>query len=112
MRRWRGGWRIAGEAMRRELAEELGIACDEPEQLPVTNRFVYAENYKLERSLDHDGQDAVMFFVRLPQEQELRLQSEEIADAHWFEPDEAVVVFPVPIQRSIFQECMVMAKGC
>ena len=58
-------WTLAGggveagespvEAMRRELAEALGIICEAPDQLPVRNRFVYSHDYKLKRCLDHDG---------------------------------------------------------
>jgi 8-oxo-dGTP pyrophosphatase MutT (NUDIX family) len=112
-------WTLAGggveagesavEAMRRELAEELGLECEELEQLPVRNRFVYSEDYKLKRGLDHDGQQAVMFFVRIPQDTELRIQSDEIAEVRWFEPDEAAGAFPVANQRTVFQECMVIA---
>ncbi len=112
-------WTLAGggveagespvEAMRRELAEELGIVCDAPDQLPVQSRFVYSHEYKLKRGLDHDGQQAVMFFVRVPTGIDLRLQAEEIAEARWFRPDEAVAAFPVANQRTVFQECMVLA---
>lgn len=97
------------EAMRRELAEELGIACEQPEQLAVGNRFVYSAEYKRKRGLDHDGQQAVMFFVRVPDDCELHLQAEEVADARWFEPNMAVAAFPAANQRSVFQECMVLA---
>lgn len=112
-------WTLAGggveagespvEAMRRELAEELGIECEDLAQLPVRNRFVYSQEYKLKRGLDHDGQQAVMFFARIPVETELRIQAEEVAEARWFKPDEAAGAFPVAVQRSIFQECMVVA---
>jgi 8-oxo-dGTP pyrophosphatase MutT (NUDIX family) len=97
------------EAMRRELAEELGVECEHMEQLPVRNRFVYRPDYKLKRGLDHDGQQAVMFFARIPAGTDLRLQVEEIAEARWFRPDEAVAAFPVANQRTVFQECMVLA---
>ena len=112
-------WTLAGggveagespvEAMRRELAEELGIECEDLDELPVQNRFIYSPAYKLKRGLDHDGQQAVMFFVRIPPDSELRLQEEEIAEARWFTPDEAVGAFPVGAQRAVFQECMVLA---
>jgi 8-oxo-dGTP pyrophosphatase MutT (NUDIX family) len=112
-------WTLAGggveagespvEAMRRELAEELGLACEEPIQLPVTNRFVYSEDYKRKRGLDHDGQDAVMFMVRVPNDCSLRLHAEEVAQARWFTPDAAAAAFPVMAQRVAFQECMVLA---
>jgi len=112
-------WTLAGggveagespvEAMRRELAEELGIGCDGIEELPVANRFVYSEDYKHSRGLDHDGQQAVMFFVRIDRNCELRLQQEEIAEARWFTPEEAAAAFPVAKQRTVFQECMVLA---
>lgn len=96
-------------AMRRELAEELGIRCEAPDELPVRNRFIYSDEYKRKRRLDHDGQDAVMFFIRLPEDTSLHLQAEEIADARWFRPDEAAAAFPVTNQRVVFQECMVLA---
>jgi len=112
-------WTLAGggveagespvEAMRRELAEELGLECEDLEQLPVLNRFVYSPSYKLKRGLDHDGQQAVMFFVRLSAESELRIQAEEIAEARWFQPDKAAGAFPVANQRTVFQECMALA---
>ena len=114
-------WTLAGggveagespvEAMRRELAEELGIACEDLEELPVTNRFVYSSGYRAKRNLDHDGQQAVMFSVRLPSDAAIRIQAEEIAEARWFDPDEAAAAFPVMKQRSVFQECMVVARG-
>lgn len=113
-------WTLAGggveagespvEAMRRELAEELGLACDELQQLPVANRFVYSEDYKRKRALDHDGQEAVMFCVRVPQDETLRLQAEEIAEARWFAPEHAEAAFPVQVQRHIFQQCLQAAN--
>lgn len=112
-------WTLAGggveagespvEAMRRELAEELGIECESLDELPVRNRFVYSPAYKLARGLDHDGQQAVMFFVRIPSDTELRVQAGEVAEARWFQPDEAAGAFPVANQRTVFQECMVLA---
>lgn len=112
-------WTLAGggveagespvEAMRRELAEELGIECEELDELPVQNRFVYSAAYKSKRGLNHDGQQAVMFFARIPEGSALRLQADEIAEARWFKPDEAVGAFPVGAQRAAFQECMVLA---
>lgn len=112
-------WTLAGggveagespvEAMRRELAEELGLECEDLDELPVQNRFVFSSDYKVKRGLDHDGQQAVMFFVRIPPDRPLQLQVEEIAKARWFKPDEAVGAFPVGAQRAVFQECMVLA---
>jgi 8-oxo-dGTP pyrophosphatase MutT (NUDIX family) len=112
-------WTLAGggveagespvEAMRRELAEELGLECEELEQLPVTNRFVYSPAYKAKRGLDHDGQQAVMFAVRISRDAALRVQAEEIAEARWFDRDAAVGAFPVLGQRSVFQECLVVS---
>jgi 8-oxo-dGTP pyrophosphatase MutT (NUDIX family) len=95
-----------GEAIRRELAEELGLSCEQAEPLPVANRFIYPAAYKSKRGLDHDGQDAVMFFVRAPRDCVLVIQAEELADARWFAPDAAAAAFPVSKQRAIFQQCM------
>lgn len=97
------------EAIRRELAEELGVECEDAEQLPVTNRFIYPQEHKEKRSLDHDGQDAVMFFVRIKADCALSLQAEEIADARWFSLDEARSAFPVSKQRAVFEDCMAAA---
>ena len=112
-------WTLAGggveagespvEAMRRELAEELGIECEDLDELPVQNRFVYSPAYKLKRGLDHDGQQAVMFFVRIARDSPLRIQADEVAEARWFKPDAAAGAFPVGEQRAVFQECMVLA---
>ncbi|MFN3462496.1 MAG: NUDIX domain-containing protein [Terricaulis sp.] len=110
-------WALAGggveqgetpeDAMRRELAEELGI--DRPaalRRLAVTNRFLYAGDYKAKRGLDHDGQSAVMFVCDVLTRPTLRLQSEEIADARWFHPDDAARAFPVEAQQTIFMACI------
>lgn len=112
-------WALAGggvengetpvDAMRRELAEELGIICEEVDELPVQNRFVYSESYKEKRGLDHDGQQAVMFFLRVPQGCELKLQAEELAAARWFKPEDAAAAFPVAHQRAVFEQCMACA---
>lgn len=112
-----GEWTLAGggveqgetvhEAMQREIAEELGVTLeDSPERLPVANRFIYGANYKENRSLDHDGQHATMFVVRLPQETRLTLQAEEVAEARWFSRDDAEFAFPVSEQREIFRDCV------
>ena len=110
-------WTLAGggveegetvhQAMRREIAEELGVALEEElEQLPVGNRFIYSAEHKAKRALDHDGQDAAMFLVRLPDNTSLALQAEEIADARWFGPNEVLKAFPVQKQREVFEACL------
>lgn len=97
------------EAMRRKLQEELGLLCGQPEQLPVRNRFIYSARYRLARGLNHDGQDAVMFFVRVPCECQVRIGTAKIAEVRWFEPEDAMKAFPAANQSTVFQECMVIA---
>lgn len=112
-----GEWTLAGggvedgetaqQAMRREIAEELGVELEEElERLPVGNRFIYSAEHKARKELDHDGQDAAMFVVRFPRDAQLALQSEEIADARWFTADEALAAFPVVKQRKVFEACL------
>lgn len=95
------------QAMQRELAEELGIAgVPRLRRLSVTNRFIYSDNYKRKRGLDHDGQDAVMFACLVPAGVRVNVQAEELADARWFAPEAALDAFPVAKQRAIFEACM------
>ena len=110
-------WTLAGggvedgetvhQAMRREIAEELGLSLKEDlERLPVGNRFIYSAEHKAKKALDHDGQDAAMFVVRLPHDSQLALQAEEIADARWFSASDALAAFPVAKQREVFEACL------
>lgn len=93
--------------MRREIAEELGVTLeDDIEALPVVNRFIYGAEHKAKRALDHDGQDATMFLVRLSANAPIALQAEEIAETRWFSRGEALGAFPVKNQREIFEACL------
>ena len=98
------------EAMRRELAEELGVGLEaELVALPVTNRFVYSVAHKSKRGLDHDGQDAVMFLCRVANDTPLTIQAEEIAEARWFAANDAAMAFPVTKQREVYRTCILAA---
>jgi len=112
-----GEWTLAGggvedgetvhQAMRREIAEELGVSLEEElERLPVGNRFIYSAEHKAKKALDHDGQEAAMFVVRPRHNAPLALQAEEIADARWFTAKEALAAFPVAKQREVFEACL------
>lgn len=95
------------QAMRREIAEELGVALEgAAEQLPVGNRFIYSAAHKARRALDHDGQEAVMFVVRLPNATPIAVQAEELAEARWFTRADAIRAFPVRKQREVFEACL------
>jgi 8-oxo-dGTP pyrophosphatase MutT (NUDIX family) len=99
-------------AMRRELAEELGVGLEaDLAELPVTNRFIYSPEHKAKRGLDHDGQDAVMFACLIERETSLRLQAEELAEARWFAAKDAADAFPVKEQREIFEACLAAFSG-
>ncbi len=112
-----GEWTLAGggvedgetvhQGMRREIAEELGVELEEGlERLPVGNRFIYSAEHKAKKALDHDGQEAAMFVVRLRRNAPLALQAEEIAEARWFSEEEALAAFPVAKQRQVFEACL------
>lgn len=112
-----GEWTFAGggveqgetahQAIRREIAEELGVTLEEDlEQLPVGNRFIYSAEHKAKRDLDHDGQEAAMFLVRLPNTALIVLQTEELAEARWFSKERVPGAFPVQKQREIFEACL------
>ena len=95
------------QAMRREIAEELGVTLEaELDQLSVSNRYIYRSDYQAKRSLDHDGQDASMFVVRLPRDTVLELQAEEISEARCLSRDDAASAFPVKQQREVFVACL------
>lgn len=112
-----GEWTLAGggveqgetpeEAIARELAEELGLTeWHELRRLEANNRFIYSKEHKLSRALDHDGQEAVMFLVRVDVGTPLTLQACEVADARWFASVQALRVLPVRAQSAVLETCL------
>lgn len=117
-----GEWTLAGggvedgetahQAMHREIAEELGVTLEEElERLPVGNRFIYSAEHKAKKALDHDGQEAAMFVVRLPGDTAVTLQAEEIVEARWFTFQEALEAFPVQNRREVFEYCVAVLRA-
>jgi len=112
-----GQWTLAGggvedgespvETMRRELAEDLGVGQEaELSELPVADHFIFSDEHKAKRALDHDGQEAVMFACWIKSDLLLQLQPDEVAEAKWFAANDAYAAFPVAKQRDIFGACL------
>lgn len=99
----------ANDAVQRELREELGLSgMDVARTVPLNIRseFVYPDEHRARRGLDHDGQLAELFHCRLPAGTEIHRQHEEIAAVGWFSRDGALEAFRVPAQRALFERCL------
>ncbi|MDZ7875039.1 MAG: NUDIX hydrolase [Rhizobium sp.] len=108
-----GGGVEAGETMAqaasRELQEELGLSHAQTAgtvPLNIRSEFIYSDNHKAKRGLDHDGQLTELFHCRLSPGTVIRRQVEEIEAVGWFTRDEALVAFKVAAQRELFERCL------
>jgi len=70
----------------RELAEEAGIAIDEPEALVPFARWITPEQIKVRF-------DTWFYLARAPAGAEPRVDGSEVVDARWYEPARALEAF-------------------
>jgi 8-oxo-dGTP pyrophosphatase MutT (NUDIX family) len=114
-----GNWTLPGggveedekpiDAARRELREELGLRDADMLRLTpmgIRSEFIYEQEHKEKRKLDHDGQLAEMFFCQVVGGVGIDRQVEEIMDFRWFSMADAITAIQVPAQKSIFQRCL------
>lgn len=95
------------DAMRRELAEEVGLVeLQGLWPLAEVHRFVFDERTRLKRGLDHDGQSALLFVVRVAAGVPIRLQAEEVNRHCWVPLKDAPQHMLVAAQREWLQRAL------
>lgn len=115
-----GHWTLVGggvelgestsEAMRRELAEEVGLVdLLALWPLPEVHRFLFDEGTRLRRGLDHDGQSASLFLARVVGGTPVRLQAEEVKRHCWVPLADAPRHLQVAAQRGWLERGLVDA---
>lgn len=93
------------QAMLREIREEAGLtALTEIQLSSVQHWYCFSEKIKNRRGLEHDGQIAKIFFVTVPSDSNVTIQTEEVQAFCWAPPESVETLIKVPEQQHLFRE--------
>jgi 8-oxo-dGTP diphosphatase len=104
-----GGGVEAGEssmdAVMREIQEEVGLSrFVSIQQFSKRHIFKYTAADKLKRGVDYDGQLADIFWVCVPSDSRIVLQTEEVKNSIWVAMTDVQRFVKVPAQLNLFEE--------